>query len=412
MEGTAATVAIPSDLASRGFKPNAELVLTEALKRGKISPREIAAFIPKEMARDRELMTSSIAWISEFVRSTNATIMRDHEAINVVLPTKAKATLLEQSRDRGFRSTGRRLKESLTGKHTLLTEEEERELGRRILEENDLDARNELVEHNRRLVGWTAKRFWNRIQGTSIDMEDLVQEGMLGLITAAERYDYRVGRFTTYASWWIRQAIGRSLQNQKDLVRLPVNLQEMQWEMVKAVRKFKKEHGRKPTLNETSAISGIPVERIMRLREATAKRVVSLDQGISTHSHKDQSEVSLGNIISDERVLPADIRLEALGELEAARKAVNNTLAELATKLALSGRDRKVFEMFYGFDGSGRKRTLEYVGQKFSITRERIRQIIAKIWDRVGESGSDMDHDRFMEERDRIEQLEKLVALI
>lgn len=412
MSGQPVIVALPSDLVSKGFKPNAELVLTEALKRGKISPREIAAFIPKEIARNRDLMASSVEWISELMKSSNATIMPDREAIHVVLPTKAKIFLLHENRERDLRSTGRRLKSSYTERHTLLTEEEERELGRRVLEDNDLDARNELVEHNRRLAWWIARKHYNRVAHTSIEIEDLVQEGILGLITAAQRYDYRVGRFTTYASWWIRAMIGRAIQDQKDIVRVPVHAQETWWEITKDIRKFRRDNGRKPTLEDIATATGIPVEKIRKLREATQRRVVSLDQTSPTHRAKDDSEVSLGALISDERVLPADIRIEAEEELQVARKAINDTLEQLANSLGLSGRDRKVFEMFYGFDGFGRKRTMNYVGKQFHVTRARIQQVLARIWQRVSDSGGDMDHSRFMEELGRIEELEKLVALV
>ena len=437
--GGSAALILPPDLESRGFKPNAPVVLAEALRRGKISPREIASFIPREIARDRDKMTSSIIWISGLMKSNQAVVMPDREAGKIIIPSQPKLVIV-RTEERQLQPTNRRILVThsgpvkvqpslfqkigqwynsdsfgeyleMIGKVPLLSQEQEQELGRRILEDNDLDARNQLVEHNLRLVVWVARRYAKRARFTSMEMLDIVQEGNLGLITAADKYDYKVGRFTTMATWWVRQAIGRAMQDQKSSIRVPVHVQEAQWNIVKAVRKLTQESGRKPSLDEVAKISGIPVDKIKKIRAATKVRMVSFDQEITAHTSRGDSETSLLEVLMDERVLTADTRMEALEELESARTAVNKTLHDLGTTLSLSMRDQEIFKMFYGFDGSGRKQTLDFVGQQIGVTRERIRQIIAKIWHRVNDLGGDMDHDRLMQEIWRIEELEKLVTL-
>jgi RNA polymerase primary sigma factor len=435
-----AAVGLPLDFESRGFKPNAEMVLVEAIKRGKISPREIASFIPQGMMRDRERLTQTIIWIQGLIKSSQMVVTPDREAQHAVASNKPMLVLV-RTEERELQRTNRRIliaddgssreqpslfehvgkrynSDALAvylkqiGKFPLLSKEQEQELGRRILEEDDLDARNQLGEHNLRLVVWVARRYAKRARWTSMEMLDLIQEGNLGLIMAAEKYDYKIARFTTMATWWVRQAIGRATQDQMSSIRVPVHIQEANWSIVKAVRKLKQENGRKPSIVEVAAASGIPEDKIKKIRAATKVRMVSFDQAVTAHTSRGgDTETTILDLLMDERVLTADTRLEALDELEAARKAVNTTLHQMAAGLSLSMRDQDIFKAFYGFDGHGERRTLDATGQLFGLTRERIRQVIAKIWHRVSDEGGDMDHDRLVEELNRIEELEKLVTI-
>ena len=243
------------------------------------------------------------------------------------------------------------------GRWPLLTQEEELELARRI-EQNDLEAKKRLTESNLRLVVSIAKRY----TGRNMSFLDLIQEGNIGLIRAVEKFDFRKGyKFSTYATWWIRQAITRAIADQARTIRIPVHMVETINKLLKTKRELIQALGREPTTEELASELGMPPDRVADIQRI-APEPLSLETPIG-----EQEDSHLGDFIEDERsVSPADVASNMV--LREQLDAVLNTLSQ---------RERDVLRMRYGLD-DGWPRTLEEVGQHFEVTRERIRQIEAK----------------------------------
>jgi RNA polymerase primary sigma factor len=243
------------------------------------------------------------------------------------------------------------------GRVPLLNQEEELELARRI-EQGDEDAKQRLTEANLRLVVSIAKRY----TGRNMSFLDLIQEGNIGLIRAVEKFDFRKGyKFSTYATWWIRQAITRAIADQARTIRIPVHMVETINKLLKTKRELVQALGREPTVDELASELDMPPDRVSEIQRI-APEPLSLETPIG-----EQEDSHLGDFIEDERsVSPADV---------ASNKVLREHLdAVLDT---LSARERDVLRMRYGLD-DGWPRTLEEVGQHFEVTRERIRQIEAK----------------------------------
>ncbi|MDD4675882.1 MAG: RNA polymerase sigma factor RpoD, partial [Syntrophaceticus schinkii] len=243
------------------------------------------------------------------------------------------------------------------GRIDLLTAEEEVELAKGI-EAGDEEARRRLAEANLRLVVSIAKRY----VGRGMLFLDLIQEGNLGLIKAVEKFDYRKGyKFSTYATWWIRQAITRAIADQARTIRIPVHMVETINKLVRINRQLLQELGRDPTPEEIAAEMDIPPERVREIMKI-AQEPVSLETPIG-----EEEDSHLGDFIEDE---------DALAPAEAASFILLKEQLEEVLE-TLTPRERDVLRLRFGLI-DGRARTLEEVGQKFNVTRERIRQIEAK----------------------------------
>lgn len=243
------------------------------------------------------------------------------------------------------------------GRIPLLTPEEEIELAKRM-EQGDEEAKRRLAEANLRLVVSIAKRY----VGRGMLFLDLIQEGNLGLIKAVEKFDWRKGyKFSTYATWWIRQAITRAIADQARTIRIPVHMVETINKLIRVSRNLLQELGREPTPEEIAKEMDIPVERVREIIKI-AQEPVSLETPIG-----EEEDSHLGDFIEDEDALaPADA---------ASYMLLREQLEEVLE--SLTPRERKVLRLRFGLD-DGRARTLEEVGQEFGVTRERIRQIEAK----------------------------------
>ncbi|HAA89135.1 MAG TPA: RNA polymerase sigma factor RpoD [Peptococcaceae bacterium] len=243
------------------------------------------------------------------------------------------------------------------GRIPLLTPEEEIELAKRI-EQGDEEAKRKLCEANLRLVVSIAKRY----VGRGMLFLDLIQEGNLGLLKAVEKFDYRKGyKFSTYATWWIRQAITRAIADQARTIRIPVHMVETINKLVRVSRQLLQKLGREPTPEEIAKEMGISVERVQEIMKI-AQEPVSLETPIG-----EEEDSHLGDFIEDE---------DALAPAEAASSTLLREQLEEVLE-TLTPREREVLRLRFGLD-DGRPRTLEEVGQKFNVTRERIRQIEAK----------------------------------
>ncbi len=249
------------------------------------------------------------------------------------------------------------------GRTPLLKQEEEQELAKRKDAGDDL-AKQRLIEANLRLVVSVARRYSQSSGG--ITLLDLIQEGNLGLIRAVDKYDYKTGfKLSTYATWWIRQAISRAIADKSRLIRLPVHINETLGRVRRTSRELASEHGREPTMQELADKLELPIDKVTQLM-TMGNAPVSLDQPMG-----EEGDSSLGDLVEDSQGVDPDQQAAEISM----RAAVQEALTQLPE------RERKIIELRFGLDegGAGQPRTLEEVGQQLGVTRERIRQIEAKV---------------------------------
>lgn len=338
------------------IKQKVEAIITKGRGRGFVTYSEILREFPN--------IENDILWLDQLysrLEEAGIDILEESNLIDVDIKIDEKIKV--ERGDVSLDSVQMYLRE--IGKHRLLTGAEEKELAKKILL-GDEDAKKDLAKANLRLVVSIAKKYIGRSQDLSL--LDLIQEGNMGLFKAVEKFDWRKGyKFSTYATWWIRQAVTRALADQSRTIRIPVHMVETIAKYKQVYRRLSQDLGRDPLPQEIATEMGVEVEKIHTI-EKIDQSTASLDKP----TDDDDDKSTLGEFIPDEKIASPD--------QDSSRRILRDQIDEIMGDLTF--KEQKILEMRHGLK-DGVMRTLEEVGKEFGVTRERIRQIEAKAHEKI-----------------------------
>jgi RNA polymerase primary sigma factor len=345
------------------FEDRVEMVLNRGRERGFITETEILKFFP-----DVEKDITELERLYDRLAEANIKVEESREFIEDVVPEPSPEEIsraLNIEADETVTSDSVQMYLREIGRTPLLKGEEEKELAKKV-EKGDVESRNRLIQANLRLVVSIAKRYVGR--SPNLTLLDLIQEGNMGLARAVDKFDYRRGfKFSTYATWWIRQAITRALADQSRTIRIPVHMVETISKFTQVKRRLLQDLGREPLAEEIAAEMGIEVEKVRHIIKIS-QETISFEAPVGD----DEDDSSLGDFIEDEKgvtpVQSASLRL--LGD------QIKVIISDLQP------REQKILKMRFGLE-DGVTHTLEEVGNEFGVTRERIRQIEFKALEKI-----------------------------
>ncbi|OGY56465.1 MAG: hypothetical protein A2Y84_00675, partial [Candidatus Colwellbacteria bacterium RBG_13_48_8] len=335
----------------------------ELIKRGEekgfVTDIEILDYFP-----DAEADTSFLERVYEELEQHSVRVIEVESLLQVPSEEISEKELREATNIKGNLPDNVQMYLREIGKTALLNSQEEKDLAKRILK-GDEAARQRLIKANLRLVVSIAKRYVNR---SPLSISDLIQEGNIGLFKAVEKFDYTKGfKFSTYATWWIRQAITRALADQSRTIRIPVHMVETISKFTQAKRKLAQQLGREPMVEEIALEMDLGVDKVRNIQKIS-QEVVSLESPIG----EDDDRSTLADFIQDEKSLTPN----QLTSQQLLRDQIKEIIQDLTE------RERKILEMRFGL-ADGVTHTLEEVGRVFNVTRERIRQIEAKALEKI-----------------------------
>ncbi|MDX6375994.1 MAG: polymerase primary sigma factor [Gaiellaceae bacterium] len=330
------------------FEPDVELLATDETRALIERVREAGAVTQDEIVGALDTLDLDTDQIDDFYRALEAL------EVDVLVVGGVEEEIVLDLTTREVSTDALQLFLKDIGRVRLLTGAQEVDLAKRI-ERGDDQAKNRMIEANLRLVVSISKNYRNQ----GLPFLDLIQEGTIGLVRAVEKFDYRKGfKFSTYATWWIRQAVARALADKARTVRMPVHVVEKLNKISRTERKLLSDLGREPTLEELALATAIPIDEVEHIKRS-AQAPISLEKPVG-----DEDESSFGDFLADQH----SDRPEEVAEITLRREALRELLD------ALPYRERRVLELRYGLDGQS-PRTLDEVGRAFNVTRERIRQI-------------------------------------
>jgi|GEM_PF-221287 len=451
-------------LNDQGLVPEAFNILSAAKSRGQISPQEIGTLIPMSISKDGVKLRETMRWITQLLGSIDVKIVigsvhvkkpgsKSPETSYSIKPEQASpptrklSPVIERSIDadselseEGVLALEKEepdltdlkdeeseevLEEDFLPKfgyqkedadinpyyravknHKFLKHEDLLELSRRWHMHGDIEARNNIVRHNLRLAMKIARHY----MGRGLDYDELVQEGNCGLIIAADRFNPELGfRFTTYATWWVRQAITRAIQNLAATIRLPVHIIEARYKLLKIVRALGFELQREPMLEEIAARAGEDTDKVNKILNQLKVPVISL--GELAYGSSSDSKKTVGDL-TEELGTPTPLTaIEMKENLAIAAKNLRTLLAAV-NALDVSDKAKTCFKMYYGLEGYPEGATLESISPTFGVTRERIRQLNSKVWEKLAEHGIEFDDRKLVAEIQRVHDLEDLVDAV
>lgn len=400
-------------LCAFALKSGAKERLDELIKSGEVSASNIVTLLSPQALRDRQTLAKIIAWIGEQVRENGARIVaplqeaKESRLVRATRVYREKSTLprwkerdvtIEAAKDLEGRTYLQRL-----AQHTILTREEETALFK-LVAEGDLNARNKLIRQNQRLVISIARRYlWS-----SLPLEDLVQEGNLGLMKAIDEFDSSKGfKLATYATWWIRQHIGRAIMDTGALIRVPVYLQEAYGKIIRAREQLHTILGREPTNAEIAARLKWKVEQVAEVLSDASFRYASLNETVGEEKSR-----SLQDTINDPAATDyAFFLIEAQEKQQEIESELKALLWYLQTTSRLPERTTAMFRKRYGLERASvfEQKTLETVGNTFNVSRERVRQIIEGAWE-VLTPKFDLTEGQMLEWMSQLQELEKITG--